>query len=148
MPVEWVRVHDLADFAYFNHSAHVTRGVSCVHCHGRIDRMEEVYQAKRLSMDFCLDCHRNPAPFLRPIDKVTDLDWEPDDSWGRGRPSLGASDGLADGGSLARRDGVCRNRLDLERDLFTVLTFVFVLSRSFRFDQALMKVLVKFEGVL
>lgn len=80
-PIEWTRVHDLSDFAYFDHSAHITRGVSCVHCHGRVDRMEEVYQAKRLSMDFCLDCHRDPAPYLRPLDKVTDLDWEPDESW-------------------------------------------------------------------
>ena len=61
--------------------AHVTRGVSCVHCHGRVDRMPEVYQAKRLSMDFCLECHRNPAPYLRPVDEVTNLGWEPDESW-------------------------------------------------------------------
>ena len=46
-PVPWVRVHDLSDFSYFNHSAHVTRGVSCVSCHGRVDKMEKVYQAKK-----------------------------------------------------------------------------------------------------
>ncbi len=74
-PIPWVRVHDLPDFAYFNHSAHVTRGVSCVSCHGRIDRMEQVSQAKRLSMGWCLECHRDPAPHIRPKELVTDLDW-------------------------------------------------------------------------
>ncbi|MBZ0257223.1 cytochrome c family protein [bacterium] len=79
MPVEWVRVHDLPDFVYFNHSAHVTRGVSCVSCHGRIDKMEVVEQKKPLSMGWCLDCHRNPEKFLRPLDKVYDLGWAPEE---------------------------------------------------------------------
>ncbi|HSC89532.1 MAG TPA: cytochrome c3 family protein, partial [Polyangiaceae bacterium] len=55
-PVQWVKVHDLPDYVYFNHSAHVTRGVSCVSCHGRIDTMERVTQVERLSMGWCLDC--------------------------------------------------------------------------------------------
>lgn len=76
-PVLWVKVHDLPDYVYFNHSAHVTRGVSCVSCHDRIDKMEVVYQAKELSMSWCLDCHRNPEPNLRPADLVTKLDWVP-----------------------------------------------------------------------
>ena len=75
MPVPWIKVHDLPDFVYFNHSAHVTRGVSCVECHGRIDQMEEVQQVAALSMGWCLECHRNPESRLRPVDKVTDLDW-------------------------------------------------------------------------
>lgn len=75
--VPWVRVHDLPDYVYFNHAAHVARGVSCVSCHGRIDKMEEVYQVETLSMGWCLDCHRNPEPHLRPADLVTDLDWVP-----------------------------------------------------------------------
>jgi hypothetical protein len=75
LPVQWIKVHDLPDYVYFNHSAHVTRGVSCVECHGRIDRMEEVHQVKPLSMGWCLGCHRNPASHLRPVDRVTDLDW-------------------------------------------------------------------------
>ena len=74
-PVPWVRVHDLPDFVYFNHSAHVARGISCVSCHGRIDTMEVVYQAKRLSMGWCLECHRDPEPHLRPHEFITDLDW-------------------------------------------------------------------------
>lgn len=75
--VPWVKVHDLPDYVYFNHSAHVNKGVSCVSCHGRIDKMEVVQQAKPLSMGWCLDCHRAPEKHLRPVDKVTDLAWEP-----------------------------------------------------------------------
>ncbi|MDG2094640.1 MAG: cytochrome c3 family protein, partial [Phycisphaerales bacterium] len=75
MPVEWIRIHDLADYAYFNHAAHVNRGVSCVECHGRIDTMEVVYQAETLSMKWCLDCHREPEPHLRDPGLVTQLEW-------------------------------------------------------------------------
>ncbi len=74
-PIPWVRVHDLPDFAYFDHSAHVSRGVGCYSCHGRVDRMEEVKQVETLSMGWCLDCHRDPAPHLVPADRLTDLDW-------------------------------------------------------------------------
>ena len=77
-PVEWVRVHDLPDFVYFNHSAHVQRGVGCVTCHGRVDKMELVYQQNTLSMGWCLECHRNPAKYLRPQDKITQMDWQPE----------------------------------------------------------------------
>jgi len=79
MPVEWIRVHDLPDYVYFNHSAHVRRGVGCVSCHGRIDTMEVVYQAKPLSMGWCLDCHRNPERHLRPVEFVFQLDWVPEE---------------------------------------------------------------------
>jgi hypothetical protein len=86
-PIPWIQVHKVPDFVYFNHSVHVNRGVSCVHCHGEINKMEEVYHAKPLSMTFCLDCHRNPAPNLRPKDKITQLDWIPRDhlpeDWGK-----------------------------------------------------------------
>lgn len=78
-PVHWIRVHDLPDYAYFNHSVHVTRGVGCVECHGRIDKMEVVYQDQPLSMAWCLDCHRDPASRLRPLDKITDMNWRPED---------------------------------------------------------------------
>lgn len=75
--VAWMRVHNLPEFVYFNHAAHVNSGVSCKTCHGRIDQMEVVYQAEELSMAWCIGCHRNPDPHLRPVDKVTQLDWEP-----------------------------------------------------------------------
>jgi hypothetical protein len=77
LPVEWNRVHDLPDFVYFNHSAHVRRGVGCVECHGRVDKMETVYQAEALSMAWCLDCHRAPEERLRPLDQITNMAWEP-----------------------------------------------------------------------
>ncbi len=79
MPVEWVQVHDLPDYVYFNHSAHVLRGVGCVTCHGRVDSMEVVYQAQPLSMGWCLNCHRNPERYLRPVEFVTKLDWVPEE---------------------------------------------------------------------
>ena|SRR5882724_3518241 len=76
-PIEWIQIHKLPDFAYFNHSVHVNRGISCVECHGRIDQMDEVYHAKPFSMAFCLECHRHPELKLRPEDKITDLAWQP-----------------------------------------------------------------------
>ena len=72
-PVEWVKVHDLADYAYFNHSAHINNGVGCYSCHGRIDQMEVVYQAEPLNMAWCLSCHRNPEKHLRPRDQITSM---------------------------------------------------------------------------
>ncbi len=75
-PIPWVQIHRTPDYVYFNHSVHVNRGISCVHCHGQVNEMDEVYHAKPLSMAFCLDCHRNPAAFIRPADKVTDLTWQ------------------------------------------------------------------------
>ncbi len=75
--VQWTRVHDLPDYVYFNHSAHVTRGVGCVSCHGRVDTMDVVRQVQPLSMGWCLECHRNPEPNLRPLDQVTSMTWAP-----------------------------------------------------------------------
>jgi len=84
--IEWVKVHNLPDYVFFDHSAHVTRGVSCVSCHGRVDQMDVVTQVEPLTMAWCLDCHRNPDPHLRPAELATDLDWEP----GEDRAVLGA----------------------------------------------------------
>ncbi len=75
--MRWVRVHQLPDYAFFNHSAHVNKGVGCVTCHGRVDQMEEVYQVEPLSMSWCLECHRDPAFNLRPLDQVTNMSWQP-----------------------------------------------------------------------
>jgi len=77
-PVPWVKVHRLPDYVYFNHQAHVGVGVSCVSCHGRVDQMVEVRQVQPLTMAWCLDCHRNPAPNIRPVEYVTKLDWKPE----------------------------------------------------------------------
>jgi hypothetical protein len=74
-PLRWVRVHDLPDYAYFEHRSHVRAGVGCVTCHGRVDRMEVVAQQEPLSMGWCLDCHRDPAKSLRPVAEVTNMEW-------------------------------------------------------------------------
>ncbi len=76
VPIKWVQIHMLPGYAYFNHAVHVRRGISCVECHGRVDQMDEVHEAKSLTMEFCLKCHRNPAEFIRPESKVTDLGWQ------------------------------------------------------------------------
>ena len=75
-PIEWVRVHMLPDYAYFNHAPHVAAGVGCASCHGRVDQMVVVSQDQPLSMGWCLDCHRNPKPNLRPLDQVTNMSWD------------------------------------------------------------------------
>ncbi|MFN7951179.1 MAG: cytochrome c3 family protein [bacterium] len=75
-PMQWVRVHNLPDFAFFHHAVHVRAGVGCVECHGRIDEMDVVTQAEPLSMSWCLDCHRDPAPHLRPTEQVTNMRWQ------------------------------------------------------------------------
>jgi Cytochrome c7 and related cytochrome c len=75
--IEWERVNNLADFVFFNHSIHVQKGVGCVTCHGRVDRMPLVWQEKTLFMEWCLDCHRNPEQYVRPRDQVFNLAWEP-----------------------------------------------------------------------
>lgn len=86
--VPWVKIHRLPDFVFFNHSAHVNRGVSCVSCHGRIDTMEKVYQDKPLSMAWCIECHSNPDASIRPVEYITKLDWEPPE--GKTREEIGA----------------------------------------------------------
>jgi hypothetical protein len=76
-PLRWTRVHDLPDFVYFNHSVHVKKGVGCSTCHGRIDRMPLVRQEAPLQMGWCLDCHKNPAKYVRPRELVTQMDYVP-----------------------------------------------------------------------
>jgi hypothetical protein len=85
-PLRWARVHDLPDFVFFDHSAHVSRNVGCFSCHGRVDQMEVVSQTHTLSMGWCLGCHRAPEPHLRPAAAITDLGWvPPDDPQAQGR---------------------------------------------------------------
>jgi hypothetical protein len=75
-PLNWVRVNDLPDFVYFNHSIHVRKGVGCATCHGRVDRMPLMYQEATLMMSWCVDCHRNPAKYVRPREEVFNMAWE------------------------------------------------------------------------
>ncbi len=76
-PLRWNRINSLPDFVFFDHSIHVNKGVGCVTCHGRVDHMGQVYQAEPLTMRFCLDCHREPEQHLRPLDRITDMEWKP-----------------------------------------------------------------------
>ncbi len=79
-PIVWERLHNLADFAYFDHSIHVRKGIGCVTCHGRVDQMPLLYQDKSLLMEWCLDCHRDPRPHLRPRDEVFNMTWTPEEA--------------------------------------------------------------------
>jgi hypothetical protein len=76
-PIAWNRVHDLADFAYFDHSIHVAKGVGCETCHGPVDKMPLVWPQRDLFMQWCLDCHRAPERHLRPRDQVFAMRWQP-----------------------------------------------------------------------
>ncbi|WP_394837087.1 cytochrome c family protein [Pendulispora rubella] len=76
--IEWVKVHKLPEHTFFDHSAHLAAGVGCATCHGRIDEMEIVRLDKPISMGWCLECHRDPTPSLRPKDQITNMDWRPE----------------------------------------------------------------------
>jgi hypothetical protein len=84
--LRWERIYNLPGFVYFDHSIHVHKGVGCTTCHGRIDEMPFTYQVPSLLMEWCLDCHRNPAPNLRRQAEVFDVKWEaPPDQAERGQ---------------------------------------------------------------
>jgi hypothetical protein len=76
-PLQWIRVHDLPDFVYFNHSIHVRKGVGCETCHGRVDRMPLMAQVSTLQMEWCVNCHRDPSRFVRPRDQITAMGYVP-----------------------------------------------------------------------
>jgi len=75
--IRWVRVHDLPDFVFFNHSIHVAKGVGCSTCHGRVDQMPLMWSVSPLQMEWCLDCHRQPEKYVRPREAVFDMAWTP-----------------------------------------------------------------------
>src|SRR5262252_7235265 len=76
-PLHWVRVHDLPDFVYFNHSIHVKKGMGCETCHGRIDQMPLTLQENTLQMEWCINCHRNPANYVRPRGEIYTMGYKP-----------------------------------------------------------------------
>src|SRR5207249_5154829 len=79
--IQWTRVHDLPDYVYFNHSIHINKGIGCYSCHGEVDKMPLMYQENSLQMEWCLNCHRQPEKFLRPKERVFDMNYrEPDGS--------------------------------------------------------------------
>lgn len=75
--IEWTRVHDLPDFAYFDHSIHLAKGIGCSTCHGRVDHMPLTWAVNTLQMSWCLECHREPERFIRPKEHLFDMEWEP-----------------------------------------------------------------------
>ena len=76
-PIKWKRVNDVPDFVYFNHSIHISKGVGCSTCHGRVDQMPLTRKTETLYMKWCLECHRNPQKYVRPRDKIYDMTWHP-----------------------------------------------------------------------
>lgn len=78
-PLYWSRVHDLPDYAYFHHGIHVSKGIGCEECHGRVDQMPLMYREETLHMEWCLDCHRHPEEHIRPPDAVVQMGWQPDE---------------------------------------------------------------------
>jgi hypothetical protein len=84
--LEWTRVHNLPGFVYFNHGIHVSKGVGCSTCHGRVDQMPLTWRENSLYMEWCLECHRAPERFVRPRSEVFSMAWRPpDDQLARGR---------------------------------------------------------------
>ncbi len=69
-PLQWTRVHDLPDYVQFNHSIHVAKGVGCYSCHGEVDKMPLMWKTHSLHMQWCLECHRDPANHLRSRDEI------------------------------------------------------------------------------
>ena len=92
-PIEWVKVHHLADYAHFSHAVHVTNGVGCETCHGNVAEMEVVWQDQSLSMGWCLECYRQPEVYLRPNDQITSMGYvQPADFVERNLERIGAED--------------------------------------------------------
>jgi len=75
--LKWNRVYDLPDFAYFDHSIHVTKGIGCSTCHGRVDQMPITWKTQTLYMKWCLECHRAPEKYLRPQNEIYNMAWHP-----------------------------------------------------------------------
>jgi len=75
--IPWNRVHNLADFVYFNHAIHVKKGIGCSSCHGRVDQMQLTRQVASLHMEWCLDCHRHPEQHVRPRSEIFNMEWDP-----------------------------------------------------------------------
>lgn len=100
-PIEWIRVNDVPDFVYFNHSIHVAKGIGCATCHGPVDQMPLTWKEETLHMQWCLDCHRAPEKYIRPKEEVFNMEW-----------SLPADEQLALGRTLVEEYNVQVGQLD------------------------------------
>lgn len=76
MPLHWRRVYKLPEYVYVNHSVHINGGVGCETCHGRVDKMPLMWKANTLYMKWCLNCHRDPTPYLRPQEQIYTMGWQ------------------------------------------------------------------------
>jgi hypothetical protein len=101
--IQWIKVHDLPDYVYFNHSIHVNKGIGCSSCHGRVDQMPLMYMENSLQMEWCLDCHRNPAKNLRPTSEIYNMAWQGPSS---NQPVYCANTGKGAAGSGPTAQGV------------------------------------------
>lgn len=87
-PVDWVRIHDLPDFVYFDHSIHVQKGISCKTCHGDVDQMPLMRRKNNLHMEWCLGCHKNPEKYVGLKDEVYNMTWEAPEGWAEKQKEL------------------------------------------------------------
>jgi len=94
--IQWIRVHDLPDYVFFNHEIHVNKGIGCASCHGRVDQMPLMYMENSLQMEWCLNCHRNPAENLRPTSEIYNMAWQGPST---DKPVWCASTGKGDSGT-------------------------------------------------
>jgi hypothetical protein len=102
--IQWIRVHDLPDYVYFNHEIHVNKGIGCASCHGRVDEMPLMYQQNTLQMEWCLNCHRNPAVNLRPTSEIYNMAWNGPSS---DKPVWCTSNGAATGSGPTSQNVSC-----------------------------------------
>ncbi|MGH9597726.1 MAG: cytochrome c3 family protein, partial [Edaphobacter sp.] len=102
--IQWIRVHDLPDYVYFNHEIHVNKGLGCASCHGRVDEMPLMYQQNTLQMEWCLNCHRNPAANLRPTSEIYNMAWAGPSS---DKPVWCTSNGAATGSGPTAQNVSC-----------------------------------------
>ncbi len=106
IPIRWTRVHVLPEYVYFDHSIHIAKGVGCSTCHGKVNEMPLTEQRAPLTMGWCIDCHSNPAPNLRPASQIFNMDWEPPADQDKKGSALAKSYGIRTSGQL-RECSVC-----------------------------------------
>jgi len=104
-PIDWLRIHKVPEYVYYNHAVHVRRGVGCTNCHGKLNEMPVVYEDKPLSMGWCLNCHRNSEKYLMPADQVLNPDYVPKDD--RKQVELGEAIKAHSGIKVQQTCGTC-----------------------------------------
>ncbi len=77
IPIQWNRVYNLPQYVYFNHSPHIAKGIGCESCHGRVDQMDQLFKATSMQMEWCIECHKDPAKYIRPVDQVFTFGYQP-----------------------------------------------------------------------